>query len=238
MREYPHFIMQKNGIVYIALGIDYLNMALDSMQSIFDTYSIFGEFPNFRIFTDIELPLDNLVVNAPGFIEYINTDEYPDKSIATAYLKTQLYNLSPFDKTLYLDCDTKIVGDISDIWSCADDFIAVAPAFNPIKENTFYSDPETKHTQYCLSVIGDFLQYNTGVFLFQKCASTQIEFDVWKMQWEEYRHHENMAFTRMVAMGMPVKELPHEYNSFYPLATNNDRIIHYIAHTKKYLKDA
>jgi hypothetical protein len=58
---------------------------------------------------------------------------------------------------------------------------------------------------------------------------------MWNMQWEEYKHHENMAFTRMIAMGMPVNELPSVYNDFYPNKSVNSKLVHYIAHYKQYL---
>lgn len=229
--------MTTKGIVYIALGVEYLEMATNSILSIVENYSKTEHLPNFKVFTDVDTSSIPRIDQIPSFFQYINPVEYPDNGVATAYIKTILYHLSPFDITLYLDCDTKIVGDISKIWSYCGNRIAVSRAFNPIKEDTIYSDSECIKTQQQLSVIGDFTQYNTGVFLFKKSPNTKSIFRAWNDEWELFKNHENMAFNRLVAQGMGVDYLLPVYNDFYPNRCPQSVLVHYIAHYKKYLND-
>ena len=226
----PVIFGDMQGIVYIALGDRYFDMAVKSAQSVINNYV--GTCPPILIFNEYGgyLSLDG--INKQGIVI-----EVPYKfDVAAAYLKTLLNSLSPFEQTLYLDCDTKAVGDLSGIWDYCGSNIAVAPAYSPlVREADYYRIPEAELTTDCLSTINDFRQYNTGVLLFRKSKRISEIFDLWSKEWCIFKNHENMAFTQLVTYGLPVDDLPSIYNQYYPDRSKDSILIHYIDDYKKYL---
>jgi hypothetical protein len=228
--------MQENkGIVYIALGSEYVQMACKSIESILVNSS---ESYDFCIITDIDFGHNLLIKFGQITTLLIEPIDPSNLGASTAYLKTRLIYLSPFDKTLYVDCDIRAVRDIACIWSYCGESIAVASAFNPICANEFYPvDSEQEETQKYLSSLGDFTQYNTGLFLFKKSSQLQYVFDMWLVEWIKYKQHESMAFNRLVAKGMPVNYLLSIYNDFYPNKNIDSVLVHYIGGYKKHLSN-
>jgi hypothetical protein len=215
------------GIVYIAVGKEHLELAIKSAQSVLKlnptvNIKILADAPS----SDLVIDISYLVIFRSGW----------KKDVLVAFLKTQLNIYSPFDMTLYLDNDIRCVGDISDIWQYCGDWLAVSPAFNSIRPTDRSTDAEIIKTKECLDIVGNYMQYNTGVFLFKKLAHTNELFNQWRQQWGEFRNHENMAFTRLTTYGIPVAYLPHKFNDFYPHRTGSSVLIHYISWYKKYLE--
>ena len=225
--------MSSRGIVYIAIGLKHLEMAISSAMSVL-TNSI--EELNIIIFTDLPLNRDCLGVSIRNVSEHIQDVKNLNKGIISAYLKTQLYKLSPFDETLYLDTDVMAVKDITGIWSHCKDNIAAAPAYNPLSKATNYSSlAEEIETSYYLLVNHNWKQYNTGVFLFNKSSENYSLFHIWADEWAKYKKHENMAFNRLNAYAFQIDDLPSIYNQFYPDRNGDSVLIHYIGWCKKYL---
>jgi hypothetical protein len=215
------------GIMYIAVGQEHLDLAIKSAESVLK----FNPTANIKILanapsTDLITDISHLVIFKSGW----------KKDVIVAFMKTQLNIYSPFDVTLYLDNDIRCVGDLSDVWQYCGDWLAVSLAFNPILPTDKSTDPEVVKTKECLGVIGNYTQYNTGVFLFQKLAHTKELFNQWREQWREFRNHENMAFTRLTTYGMPVDYLPSLFNQFYPDKHDLSILIHHIGWYKKYLE--
>jgi lipopolysaccharide biosynthesis glycosyltransferase len=225
--------MSTRGIVYIAIGLNYLEMAISSAMSVLANCI---EPINIVIFTDLALTRDCLGVSIRNITEHIEDVKQLSPGIISAYLKTQLYKLSPFDETLYLDSDVMAVADIKDVWSYCTDNIAVAPAYNPLSKGNNYSGlTEEIETSYYLLVDDSWKQYNTGVFLFNKSSVSYTVFMVWAEEWRRFRNYENMAFTRLNSYGFKFTELPSIYNQFYPDRNGDSVLIHYIGWCKKYL---
>lgn len=223
-----------NGIIYIAIGWDYLQQALNSAQSIIKNYK--GNCPDIIIYSDIEWYGNNgspqvRVESIPAWADNIS-----NPVSLSAYLKTQLPQLSPFDKTLFLDTDTLAVADISCIWSYCNKSIALSKAFDPLSEIAKYEkDSEEHFTQQKLSILGDFTQYNTGVILFEKCPEASKIFSDWENEWKIFGYNDNKAFNRLIAKGLKIDYLLSIYNDFYPNRSIYSVIIHYISWYKKYL---
>jgi Nucleotide-diphospho-sugar transferase len=225
-----------NGIVYIALGHEHLQLALKSISSIYDT----GSFPLAAIITDSTSETTLLIGNSE--VKIINISHLCSKALSpdiiSAYLKTQLYKLSPFDKTLFLDTDVRAARNIDAIWTYRNKSIAVAPAFDPIRDtDIFQSDSEEHYTQRWFDVYDNYTQYNTGVFLFEKCNEVKAVFEKWEDEYNRFQHHENMAFNRLVAQGLQVDYLLQVYNDFYPKRTTDSVLVHYIGGYKHFLND-
>lgn len=227
--------MEKSrGIVYIALGWEHLRLAQQSIESIIDRTS---ESYNFLIITNLNIPPNTLIhENNIKTLTIQPIDD--DLGISSAFLKTQLHKLSPFDITLYLDTDIRAVDDIKCIWSRVTEGIGLCRAFHPINPSQFYTaDSEREFTRSKLDPY-NFFQYNTGMFLFTKSLAVEKLFDGWYREWTRFKHHENMAFTRLLLDtnndSVPVN-IPDVYNDFYPNISNESVLVHYIGWYKKYL---
>lgn len=220
----------QKGIVYIAIGKQYFDDAIASAISIAENHKI---LPNICIYTDSD-PIESNFFIVKKIPEDLFSALPPD--ILAAYLKTKLYQLSPFRKTLFLDTDIRCIANIDCIWSYCNGSIAASRAFNPITEyDCYYQGSEEAYTQHLLSVNGDFTQYNTGVFIFDKCPQVEQAFIDWNTEWELFKRHENMAFNRLASRGLDVDYLLSIYNDFYPNRNYQSVLVHYISHYKDYL---
>lgn len=214
------------GIIYIAVGQEHLDLAIKSAESVL----VFNPTVNIKILADA--PSSDLIIDISQ-LKIFNAGLKPD--VLVACLKTQLNRLSPFHTTLYLDNDIRCVGDISDVWQYCGDWLALAPAFNPILSTDLDTDPEVVQTKLCMDIVGNYMQFNTGVFLFKKLPHTDELFNHWYQGWNEFKTHENMAYTRLTTYGIPVDYLPSVFNQFYPDKHDLSVLIHYISWYKKYL---
>lgn len=226
--------MSTKGIVYIAIGLNYLEMAISSAISLL-TNCI--EPVDIVIFTDLPFNRDCLGLSIRDISHYIQKVKYLSAGRIAAYLKTKLNQLTHFDQTLYLDSDVIAVKDICQIWNYSNDSIAVAPAYNPLLKSGNYSGlSEELQTYYHHLSSGNWNQHNTGVFLFNKSANNTNLFNAWNNEWFKFMDYENMAFNRLSSTNLfQYTNLPSIYNNFYPDRTGDSVLIHYIGWCKKYL---
>ena len=229
--------MSTIGIIYIAIGNDHLQLAIESAISVIEA----GNSENILILTNVDYPR-SLIISFNDGISFQdirpNIDMFGDleHSCLVAYLKTRLYKYSPFDKTLFLDNDIRAVSKISDIWGFVDNWIGFAPAFNPLDLWTSYAtDSEEQATAQVLK-IDDLSQRNSGMFLFGKSPELTKFFDNWFGEWLRFEKHENMSLTRMLKRhNIATITMPSIYNEFYPNRTNDSVLIHYISWYKRFL---
>jgi hypothetical protein len=225
--------MSSRGVVYIAIGLNYLEMAISSAMSILNNCI---EPVDIVIYTDLPFNRDCLGVSIRNISDRIKDVADLSPGRIAAYLKTKLNKLTPFDQTLYLDSDVIAVQDISRVWDYCTDNIAVAPAYNPLIEGIDYSGLyEELETYYYHLAVDNWSQYNTGVFLFNKSKNNTNLFRVWHNEWWKFRDYENMAFNRLCVHEFEYVSLPSIYNQFYPDRNGDSILIHYIGWCKKYL---
>jgi len=153
----------KSGVLYIASESEYLVEAVQSMESLRKV------MPN----TPIALIAD--VEEKPPYVDHLldlNSipSEYSDK----------VFNIqrTPFEKTIYLDTDTTVNNDISEIFDLLDNYeIAVAHNDN----RTFMPGRE-----YPVTNIPDcFPEYNTGVIGFNQRSTDEL-FNRWREIYSNY----------------------------------------------------
>jgi hypothetical protein len=118
------------GVLYVAFGAPYLGMAINSLLSVRTTN------PDVPICV-----VTNVVPDAPAkaWWKPHMGDQWiflPLDTNQNRQVKTRIYELSPFDRTLYLDCDTMVLGDLSGIQWPLDYFdVLICAGDNPeIKE--------------------------------------------------------------------------------------------------------
>jgi len=131
----------------------------------------------------------------PVKILNLNISGEPVKS--SRALKTRLFEFSPFDYTLYLDADTRVMGDVSagfDILDAGFD-IVITPSVNQGKECLWHlSEIERTSTFEELGIIP--LQLQAGVFWFKKNYRTECMFSNWQTEWGVWYGEDQGAFLR------------------------------------------
>lgn len=232
--------MEDRGIVYIAIGNDYLSMAISSANSAIENTD---SCPPILIITDCisdDIKLDNISILQIGInSQYLlrRKSKGFSSSSYSAFLKTKLNYFSPFQKTLFLDCDILARNDINSIWDAVEEGIGVTKAFYPILKGVDYSlIAEVDYTARLFEKYQNYSQYNTGMFLFQSSYSSSLTFQLWNKEWELFAESENMAFNRLVCKKHinPVEMLS-KYNEFYPVASKDSCLVHYLSGYKRNL---
>jgi hypothetical protein len=145
------------GVVYIATGRDYIQEACLSAKSLKEH----NESIHTTIFSDTNF-------ESP-FFDQVETIDDPSYDFGDSVIDPEM---TPYDRTLFLDTDTYICEDISDIFEVLDNF-DIAAAHNPGSRTAI-------HGEYKPSDIPKaFPQYNTGVILFKDNPNTQDFFENW-----------------------------------------------------------
>ena len=114
--------------------------------------------------------------------------------------KTQMYMLSPFDETLFLDADTEVVSSPEAGFSLLR-FVDVVMAQD---ENHRLADchwrghdvTERSMTLAQVGCDGDLLYYNTGVVFFKRNERAEVLFTAWHREWQRWKLHDQLAFAR------------------------------------------
>jgi len=142
-----------NGVIYIATGDKYIEEALYSAAS------LKRHMPRLPItlFTDRS-------VNSPHLDDVVLVDEEHSAKRAKIHYMSQ----SPYERTLFLDTDTYICGDLTDTFNMLDQFDLAA-----VHENGQETYPVEQ-------VPDSFPEYNSGVILFQNTARVREFFEQWQ----------------------------------------------------------
>lgn len=131
---------------------------------------------------------------------------HPDTDIGARSIKTNLYNilsenLPHWVYALYLDSDTEIIADISQLFTWLSrgwDFIICTNPFNhKTLEDGKRPDNQTE-LQETIELLGNssVLQPNGGVFAFARNAQTERFMNTWHDEWKSYRGRDQMALLR------------------------------------------
>jgi lipopolysaccharide biosynthesis glycosyltransferase len=227
------------GIVYIGLGQKYLEMSISSAISVRkQTKAV----PPIIIFTDLDIKAESSEnisiqkIDSRYRTEFSKISTNFNPAYEGTYLKTRLFDLSPFEETLYLDSDILALKDINGIWDYLgkDIDIAIAPAFAPLTSTR--TSLEAIETFNRLTDFGDYSQYNAGVVLFSKTERTLDFFKCWTKEWGVFKESDNMALTRALCIDNPtISKLPARYNEFYPWMNRHTILLHYVDIYKYYL---
>ncbi len=157
------------GIVYLAFGRSYLAMALVSLLSARKT--------NPDIPVCILTNVCEKVGNIDGWIENFDVWKYLNlETTKNRDIKTQLYKYTPFKKTLYIDSDTIIVGDLSNVKILLDYFDIC------VKLNTTEQIKKGRTGHKVLdgtALINELPHWNGGVVFFKISEKTEQFFDLW-----------------------------------------------------------
>ena len=187
------------GIVYIATGKKYIDEACRSATS------LKKNMPNMpiTIFSSED-------VKSPDFDEVVIIKE-PTYGF---YDKVAHIYASPYDNTLFLDTDTYICDDFSEIFALLKNF-DIATAHAPVRI-----------TYQINGTPNSFPEMNTGVILFKKSPQTDKLFDNWLVLFKEQMEqavkppHDQPAFREALFKSqLKVTTLTPEYNCRFIIPT-------------------
>lgn len=144
-----------------------------------------------------------LVSDTP--MEGIDFQYAPDDDPSFRARKLEMYDLSPFDETLYLDADTRVVGNVSvgfDILNDGWDMVII-PSNGQGADFLWHVLPdERQQTRDLLQ--GAELQLQGGVFWFRKGEAVSRFFAHWKAEWALHRGQDQAALLRALHLS-PIK---------------------------------
>jgi len=188
------------GVLYIASGEEYITEARHSAKSVLD-------------YTDVPVALLTDTPVDESVFDHIIRDE----NVAAHHGDAgQHLSKSPFDRTLYLDTDTYVTADISELFTLLDRF-GVAAAHAPYRNVA----PEafSKNVNEALPDIPTaFPEYNRGVIAFDDSEETNAFLDsyrrIFRHHFEEYDiSHDQVALRQaLYQSNVRIATLPPEYN--------------------------
>lgn len=157
MADLNEFNSDKCGIIFVATGEEYLGLAFDAAKSVRRTN------PTFEI--DIFTDQPNFVLS--GLFDQVHPIEFPHKRS-----KLECMPLSRFNRTLYLDCDTRVIAEFGDLFNLLDRF-DLAMAHDVRRNSELIREGWKETTPYC------FPQLNSGVVLYRKNPELKVFFAEW-----------------------------------------------------------
>ena len=155
------------GVIYVAFGAPYLAMSLVSAASL----RVFNPLVPVCIVTNVcRNPPKTLWWNPDDELHWIYLKETDDRN---RNAKLDIYSYSPFSKTLYLDCDTLVLSDISDMSFFLDHFdVSLRHILRPIIDSNKKLFNGTMR-------LGDAGAFNSGVIGFRKGENVERFFNCW-----------------------------------------------------------
>jgi len=215
---------KKTGIVYISFGSA---AALSAAESLLSIRRLGIDVPAISI-GSTQVP-DTTFIPWTGRDPWYNDRIEPKNRFRAGEIKPFLYNLSPFDYTLYLDADTMVYGDIMPGFELLERYdICIADHHNfnieDIWRHPKYNLPEhakkIEEREATHKLLGGvrtpFL--NSGVIFFRKSKAAMNVFANWYIEWAHYREwDEQMALHRAIHNCPDIKigHLPTAWNQKY-----------------------
>ncbi len=177
------------GILYIATGEDYIKEAKISAQSVQE------HNPEINTAIATDEPLSSQL-----FEQIIPVDDL-EENFSASNISPQL---SPYDKTVFLDTDTYVTGDINGLFDLLEKYdLAVAHAPN---KNNIPGLPDPV------------VEYNTGVIAYRNTDKVNSFLTKWEETYKNWKENMNIvrnqpSFTKCIYdSDISVYTLPSEYN--------------------------
>ena len=180
--------MHNRGVVYIAIGEAAEREQKASLKSLRQYH------PDWRVYT-LGADKRNVVPT---------TDKELLRSLSRS-LKVDLYDLSPFEQTLYLDADTRVRGSLQCGFNLLDQGwdLVIAPSSQQGEDWLWHvGEDERNETEKELGYRA--LQLQAGVFWFKKSWRLCQLFFAWQDEWSRYKGEDQGALLRAMAR-TPVK---------------------------------
>lgn len=125
--------------------------------------------------------------------------QHPDLSLGARNVKTRMFSLSPWERTLYLDADTIVRSSANPSFRLLDFFdIVMGIDPNKILSKVTWRALDPKEVAATKSDIGtgEVQYYNSGAILFRRNGRLREFFQEWHAQWLRWQKQDQLAFIR------------------------------------------
>lgn len=148
--------------------------------------------------------------------------EQPDSDVGARRAKLLAYQLAPaeWQTVLYLDADTEVIAPVYQLFEWVEDGweLAICTDIRAMETlRVFERKASQAEVGETLALVGtaDTLQYNGGVWAFQRCAAVERFFARWLAEWERWAQRDQGALLRALhAEPLRVWLLGNEWNTF------------------------
>lgn len=154
--------------------------------------------------------------NLPIFVQRSRVESFGPLSDMqqSRYAKVSTMAWSPFTDTLYLDADTRVLGDLKAGWGalCHGWDIAITPSQNQGHDWLWHvGEDERKYTREALGF--EPLQLQAGVFFVRRSPATSQLFSRWRNEWLRFKGQDQAALLRaLYALPVNVYLLSRHFN--------------------------
>lgn len=159
------------GIAYIAIGKEARAEATESIKAL-----------------ETQLP-----------VKVIETGPYEDPVQASRWAKVNLDQLVPWTDACYLDADTRVNADVSEIFAILDDGWdwVMVPSQNQGADSLWHLSAEEREATIAEALAP--LQLQAGVFWFRRNERTELLFTEWRKEWQRWEGQDQGAFLRALS---------------------------------------
>lgn len=183
--------MKKRGVIYVATGKGYTNMALASAQTVKQWHPTLA----IHLFTDQKRIQSS-------FIDSYALIENPNRRSKIEYLQQ-----SPFEETLFLDADTRLIHSLGDIfdWLNRHDVVMA----HAQRRNTFATNQTWK-----ADVSNTYVQFNSGIIVYRNTQKLRQLFTAWQQAYTKTAFRLDQVTLRELCWesGLSIGILPPYYN--------------------------
>lgn len=124
----------------------------------------------------------------------------PEKDVGAREYKTQVYQYTPFEYTLYLDADTVVVGTLQAGFSAlrAGWDVAAAMDYRQTVGRIDHLPQNDVDAVIKMTGTGEYPHLNTGMLFFRKSPEVEDLYNLWHKEWERFHYRDQGAFVRAV----------------------------------------
>ena len=108
--------------------------------------------------------------------------------------------LAPWDRWLYLDADTRVLGDLSAGFDVLDDGWDIAITMSQHQQSNWLWQASEEERAATWERPGIILSLQGGVFFVQRNDCTTRFFDTWRQEWQRFAHIDQAALVRSVLL--------------------------------------
>ena len=158
------------GVIYLAFGYKFLLLSLASARSLkrHNPHIEVQIITNQKIEKNI---IDRQLGDLVNYVTYLDLHDSENRLIKTSIIKYCV-----FDHAIYLDCDTSIESDISDLFSITEEY-DISIRVNP---NPYSYEMSAERYKFNIPYSPEvFPHFNGGVFVFKRNPAADAFFDSW-----------------------------------------------------------
>lgn len=182
------------GIVYLSLGLNYVDCTIAALQSKIK----YAPRTPATVITNRKADLASKICKAGGIqLQYV---DIPDREVRA--IKTQVYKYSPYERTLLLDADAWINQELADQFKLLDYTpLALTHAFwHPAVGTAAHTGATDR--EYTVKAYGGLRyipQYASGMIFFNRDdENVRRMFDVWLVEWQRFHNKDQLALIRAI----------------------------------------